>query len=199
MSQWRVLLVDDSADTIELVRESLAGEFDFCALEDPERFFDYLEVAEPDVVLLDLLMPKVDGFAILSELQARPALAARLPIVVLSAKRSVEDQKRAYGLGAKLYLTKPFEPDRLRRNLSIFIESAHLPERPKMFKVSELDRQLKLRASFKESQLGQVPSGGQAPEGTVRSGGRGYRPPGLGSALSHLEEDETSPEPRWVD
>ncbi len=64
----------------------------------------------PDIILLDMMMPVMDGFQVLEKLQNDPATKS-MPVIMVSAKGHEEDQLRATSLGASDYITKPWEPD----------------------------------------------------------------------------------------
>lgn len=200
MTLRRVLLVDDCIDNHELIREALAGEYEVYGLADPLRFQDALKVAEPDLIILDLLMPKKSGFEILEEFNRMKGKSDHLPlpVIVLSAKRSVENHKRAYALGAVLYLNKPFEPDRLLRNIKMLMDNTKLPPlKPKSYKIGEIDHQLELRSSFKSSTF--------IHEDEARKAGMSAQTAGKQAPLSGEkksdddEEDDGPTQPVWVD
>ncbi|MGB1012962.1 MAG: response regulator [Nannocystaceae bacterium] len=124
-----VMLVDDNDDDIVVMQEmfsrvggaSVAGiAFDGIeALEHLERTIDRSEKL-PDVVLLDLNMPRMNGFEFLESLQSRPALTT-IPIVVFSTSRRTEDVERAYSLGAATYVAKPSDFDQLKNVVSSLV------------------------------------------------------------------------------
>jgi len=117
-----VMLIDDNDDDIVVLQEmfsrvigaSVAGvAFDGLeALEQLERTHERAEKL-PDVVLLDLNMPRMNGFEFLESLQSRPALSS-IPIVVFSTSRRCEDVTRAYHLGAATYVAKPSDFSQLK-------------------------------------------------------------------------------------
>lgn len=123
-----VLLVaeDNLMDALLLERviERCGGTFHMVRVEHGEAAIEYLqgkgsygdrtEYPLPAVVLLDLKMPRKDGFAVLRWRQETPALA-RLPIVVFSSSNLSADISRAYALGANSYVVKPTQPVRLER------------------------------------------------------------------------------------
>jgi CheY-like chemotaxis protein len=89
-------------------------------VEDGEEALNAVRREHPDLILLDLLMPKIDGFEVLKVLKGDEA-TKQIPIIVLTAKAEEEDRQRAMDLGANDYMTKPFKPqdlwDRLKHYL----------------------------------------------------------------------------------
>jgi CheY-like chemotaxis protein len=120
-----ILLVEDDADHTELVRraiEELDREVRLLALADGEVALDYLfrraEWADPerspapDLVLLDLRLPRLDGFSVLREMKNTPALR-HVPVVILTSSSSDRDVEQAYAEHANSYLVKPHDYERL--------------------------------------------------------------------------------------
>jgi two-component system alkaline phosphatase synthesis response regulator PhoP len=114
----RVLVIDDEADVRLLYRVNLrhAG-FEVLEAEDGERGIDAALEHLPDAVVLDLMMPRVDGFEVLRVLRAHPD-ASEMPVLVLTADSRSDHHRRCYELGADEVMTKPFVPDALTRGLS---------------------------------------------------------------------------------
>ncbi len=110
----KILCIEDDADIVELVRLILEqGGFTVVGLMEPERACELALVERPDLILLDLMMPGMDGWEVYRRLKADPRLM-QIPVVVLTAKAQSID--RALGLHiAKVddYITKPFAPDEL--------------------------------------------------------------------------------------
>lgn len=104
----RVLIVDDEPDILLLLRLTLEAEgFETVLAADGERALEHLREGEFDAVLLDVMMPVLDGWGVLEHVKrAGPPT----PIVVVSAKTSEYDIARALKLGAAEYVTKPFDP-----------------------------------------------------------------------------------------
>jgi two-component system KDP operon response regulator KdpE len=101
----RVLVVDDEPQIRRALRTALAGHgYRVEVAEDGEAALTMLAGRPPDVVVLDLMMPGVDGFEVLRQTRAW----SRVPIVVLSARGQERDKVEALDLGADDYLTKPF-------------------------------------------------------------------------------------------
>jgi putative two-component system response regulator len=106
----RVLVVDDSTANVELLRRILraAGYETVDGETDPRRVVDRFDDDPPDVILLDLHMPYMDGFGVLELLRARSARSF-VPIIVLTADATPEARLRALAAGATDFLTKPFD------------------------------------------------------------------------------------------
>lgn len=107
----RILIVDDEEPNVELLVEILAaaGFRDVVSTTDSRRAVDLFEEARPDLILLDLHMPHLDGFAVLERLGHRIPRGSNLPILVLTAEASLEAKRRALSRGARDFLTKPFD------------------------------------------------------------------------------------------
>lgn len=109
----KVLLVEDEKNVILGVRTCLdAVGYQVEVVEDGEEALNAVRRELPDLMLLDLLLPKVDGFEVLKILKG-DASTSSFPIIVLTAKAEDEDRQRALDLGADNYMTKPFKPQEL--------------------------------------------------------------------------------------
>lgn len=109
----RVLIVDDDPAALRMI-EYIFDRADYevyLAATGPEALSKANE-AKPDLVILDVMMPKVTGLEVCQRLRAQPALA-RLPIIMLSAKDQLEDKVNGFEAGADDYVSKPVEPQEL--------------------------------------------------------------------------------------
>ena len=107
----KVLIVDDEPDVLLLLRVNLeAAGYETVLAADGETALSRIDDSNPDVVLLDIMMPVMDGWGVLRVLSDRD-VAPR--VVVVSAKSSDRDVVRALTSGALDYITKPFDPDAL--------------------------------------------------------------------------------------
>jgi putative two-component system response regulator len=108
----RILIVDDQEVNLRLLELMLKhqGFTTICSLSDPAQVLPTYAEYQPDIILLDLLMPGIDGFTLMELLHRRIASDAFLPILILTADISPETRRRALALGAKDFLTKPFDP-----------------------------------------------------------------------------------------
>jgi DNA-binding response OmpR family regulator len=107
----RVLIVDDEPDILLMLRVNLEAEgYETSLAGDGETALRRIDEERPDAVLLDVMMPVMDGWGVLARLASADP---RPRILVLSAKSGDRDLARAYELGADQYVTKPFDPDDL--------------------------------------------------------------------------------------
>ncbi len=101
----RILVVDDERPIAEILKYNLEKEgYEVILAYDGEEALALLEQGEPDLVLLDIMLPKKDGFAVCREIRAHK----EIPIIMLTAKESEADKVRGLELGADDYVTKPF-------------------------------------------------------------------------------------------
>jgi DNA-binding response OmpR family regulator len=109
----RVLVIDDERAILDVVRSILELHgYEVLAADDGSRGFATAQRRSPDVIVLDLMMPVMDGFAVLEALRGHER-TAEVPVLVLTALQSDEVEDRCNELGASSYLRKPFEPDEL--------------------------------------------------------------------------------------
>lgn len=114
----RVLVIDDEEDILLMIR--IALEFDGHEVTTATTGEAGLELARrdaPDVILLDIRLPGIDGWEVLDRVRADPRIG-RIPIVMISAHATPSTPRRALGQGATAYLTKPFRPEDLRKAIS---------------------------------------------------------------------------------
>jgi two-component system sensor histidine kinase ChiS len=143
----RVLAVDDDKDMLEVIRLTLADSYDVLTLSNPMDTYEMVDLFEPDLIIMDVMMPRITGFQLLELFQKNPRTRS-LPVMILSAKSASHEIKHGYTLGAKLYLTKPFEPERLLRNIRAFFETGD-PVPAKRLRPEALQMQLQLKTCYK--------------------------------------------------
>lgn len=108
-----VLVADDDSDIRELVTYRLTRSgYDVIGAADGEEAFELAASREPDLCVLDVMMPKLDGLELTRRLRALPATAAT-PVILLTARSQEDDVARGFDAGADDYLRKPFSPDEL--------------------------------------------------------------------------------------
>lgn len=123
----RVLIIDDSAANVALLEKvlTLAGLRSIQSATDPRDALARLDDIDPDVILLDLHMPHVDGFEVLRQLQERAA-GAYVPVLVLTADTSTDAVHRALRLGARDFVTKPFDMVEVTLRVHNLLETRYL-------------------------------------------------------------------------
>ena len=145
--RWRILAIDDHEDTLEVICVTLSEEYDVLTLKDPMEVYEIINIFEPDLLILDIMMPKITGFQVLDLLQKNPAYKD-LPVIILSAKNATREIKYGYKLGARLYLTKPFDPDRLLKNVNLLFEHTPPQRRPKKSNLRQVLVQIHLKKIY---------------------------------------------------
>ena len=112
-----VLVVDDEPDVARLVGKILGKTYDLLVASDGEEALQRAAAELPDLILLDLHLPKMDGWEVLERLKANPKLKG-IPVVLMTAGASTtEDADRGFKLGAAEYLVKPFVREVLLHNI----------------------------------------------------------------------------------
>jgi two-component system, chemotaxis family, chemotaxis protein CheY len=121
-----VLVVDDDPDILEALSEILEAEgFEIRRARNGKEALDRLEPDAPQLILLDLMMPVMDGWEFAQRMRQRPPEIARIPIIVLSADRNVGS--KASDLGAVGHLAKPFELNDLLELVRRSLEPTAVP------------------------------------------------------------------------
>lgn len=104
----RILIVDDEPNIIELIRMNLPeSEFEILAAWEGRTALETAQRERPDLILLDIMLPDLDGFEVLRILRGAPETAA-IPVMMLTARSEEPDKVIGLGLGAEDYITKPF-------------------------------------------------------------------------------------------
>lgn len=107
----RILIVDDQPANLRLLEDLLAREgfVNVVSTTEPLRALDLYTAFDPDLILLDLMMPGMDGYAVLEQLARQRSPTDYRPVLVLTADATTDAKRRALSLGAKDFLTKPFD------------------------------------------------------------------------------------------
>ncbi|HRW38487.1 MAG TPA: response regulator [Aquihabitans sp.] len=138
----RILLVEDDPGDVLITTEALADSnvpYELTVVEDGEQALDYLNqrgahegVTRPDLILLDLNLPRVDGREVLAEVKAHPDLAS-IPVIILSTSDAEDDVLATYQLHANAYVTKPVDFDQFHQVVrsidDFFLSIVRLPKR----------------------------------------------------------------------
>ena len=113
-----VLIADDDADILLLVKAILERSgHEVVAVSDGAEALAIVRARKPDLAVLDISMPEVDGLEVLRRLRADPT-TSELPVVLLSARAQEADVERGFAIGASAYLKKPFSPRELSEHVA---------------------------------------------------------------------------------
>src|SRR3989338_4509426 len=117
----RILVVDDEKETVETLRGILLKNgYEVSTAFDGEEALKKIEDDNPDVILLDLIMPKLNGYDTLKEIREKHNDKWR-PVIIISAKTELESVQKCYNLEADHYLTKPCSIDNILHEIETMI------------------------------------------------------------------------------
>ena len=126
----RVLVVDDESDVTELLQYRLEQEgYRVATLNDPLGFVAKVREFEPDLMLLDIMMPELSGIQLCRIARADPTIK-HIPIIFLSARGEVEDRIKGLEAGAEDYVSKPFNTNELILRISKMLKRSGAPSEP---------------------------------------------------------------------
>jgi len=166
----RILLVDDNPTNLKVLSETLRGQgWITLVAADGASAIEQAEYSQPDLILLDVMMPEMDGFEACRQLKAN-STTELIPIIFMTALSDVLDKIKGLGLGAVDYITKPFQEEEVIARIKLHLKLSHLTqtlERRVEERTAELNAslhqlqqtQLKLIQSEKMSMLGELVSG----------------------------------------
>lgn len=127
MSSWRILVAEDEPLVLEMIGDILGAlPASILKARDGEEALRLAKAERPDLILLDVMMPKLDGFGVAEALK-RDAATATIPLIFISALGASRDKVRGLDLGAEDYLTKPVNADALRSRVRMILGRVRLP------------------------------------------------------------------------
>jgi len=138
-----LLVVDDTPDNLALISELLTGSYHLKLANNGNRALKLASTGTlPDLILLDIMMPEMDGYEVLQKLKSDP-LTREIPVIFLTAKIAVEDEERGLALGAVDYLGKPISPPilmaRIKNHLALKAQRDFLSDKA-AFLAAEVDK-----------------------------------------------------------
>ncbi len=131
LSSMRVMVVDDTEANIDILLETLADDYKVVVATDGESALEDIKKSPPDLILLDIMMPGMDGYEVCQKLKEME-ITRNIPVIFLTALKEEGDEARGLGFGAVDYITKPFNPElvkaRVRNHLDLKLHRNHLEE-----------------------------------------------------------------------
>ena len=109
LSECRVLIVDDTESNIDILGESLGDDYEIMVAMDGPTALEVAEESKPDLILLDIMMPGIDGYQVIEQLKAN-AKTRDIPVIFCTAMTEDADEAKGLALGAADYIRKPFNP-----------------------------------------------------------------------------------------
>lgn len=135
----RVMIVDDDIDMINFLRMTLSDDYETVAAQDGLDAVRKLVIYQPDIFLLDIMMPKMSGYQLLQSLR-RNTTYRNSPIMIVSAKSSRKDINYAQRMGADAYLPKPFNAKDLLQKLMEIIRKRRMVIRAKKYSLEQIEQ-----------------------------------------------------------
>ncbi len=118
----KILVADDELSVRSLLRKTLSKDYEVLEAGDGEEAVEVVRAEKPDLVLMDIMMPKLDGIGACSIIKSDPDTRA-IPVVMVTARWQKLDQEYAAEMGADGYVAKPFQPRELMRQISKFLKT----------------------------------------------------------------------------
>ncbi len=148
----KILIVDDEPFNVDYLEQELEELFyqTISACDGPSALAQ-VEAESPDLVLLDIMMPGMDGFEVLSRLKANPS-SRDIPVIIISASNAMPSVIRGIEMGAEDYLPKPFEPALLHARISSRLEKKRLRDIQKLY-MKSLERELEIGREIQQGFL----------------------------------------------
>lgn len=147
LGECKVLIVDDTEMNIDVLVEALYDEYDLSVAMDGKRALEIVDMEKPDIILLDIMMPEMDGYEVCRILKEKKE-TKDIPIVFLTAITQVEEKAKAFQLGGIDFITKPFEvlevKERVKTHLSLGLAKRELEKQNEVLeeKVQERTKEL---------------------------------------------------------
>lgn len=116
-----ILIIDDEVSNIEIISTLLEDDYEICFATSGEQAIEIAHEVAPDLILLDIVMPGMDGYEVCRRLK-RDAIMADVPVIFTTGLDEIEDEVRGLSVGAIDYVTKPIQPVALRRRVSNHVE-----------------------------------------------------------------------------
>lgn len=129
----KILVCDDERHIVRLIQVNLERQgYNVVTAYDGKEGLEKVKAEKPDLIVLDVMMPYMDGFEVLKNLR-RESDTEAIPVIMLTAKAQDKDVFEGYHYGADMYLTKPFNPMELVTFVKRILDGAKTPDGPKRY------------------------------------------------------------------
>ncbi len=149
LTEANILIVDDTQANIDILLGALGDDYELSVATDGLSALEAVEYELPDLILLDVMMPELDGYEVCRRLKASPETSA-IPVIFLTALTDIKDKTKGFESGAVDYITKPFEilevKARVKTHLSIHFMSIEIEEQRKLAEENALKAEEASRA-----------------------------------------------------
>ena len=135
MHKHRILIVEDDTSLVQTLRVLLKRDYEVVTAEDGQIGFRVAQVAEPDLMIVDLLMPRMPGIEFCHAVKSIPKLQ-NIPIIVITGVISEEVEEEVKKIGAEVFLPKPFEMEDLLKHVHNLVK--YLPRSDKKLSIYDL-------------------------------------------------------------
>ncbi len=123
MEKLKVLMADDEIDVLAIMTKRIkAAGYDVVAAKDGQEAWDKIVSDNPDVIILDVTMPLLDGFSVLKRLRETPPSSKWQPVIIVSAREELQDIQKGFSLEADHYLTKPCNIDDVLKGIRLMAQ-----------------------------------------------------------------------------
>lgn len=121
----KIMIVDDDPTNIEIVTEILEDSYEIKSVFSGEEALEEIYSFKPDIVLLDIMMPGIDGYEVCKIIRADEQIKD-ITVLLVSAKAMAKEMKKGFEVGADDYITKPFEHDDLELQIAKHIKNRQI-------------------------------------------------------------------------
>lgn len=162
-AKFTVMVIDDVKANVDILVETLRQDYEISVAMDGKAALEVIAEDKPDLILLDIMMPEMDGYEVCERLKTDET-TRNIPVIFITAMTEVRDEAKGLALGAVDYITKPFSPElvrsRVRNQLELKRHRDHLEElvaqRTRQLRVNYLDTiyRLTLASEYKDKETG---------------------------------------------
>ncbi|NQU42395.1 response regulator [bacterium] len=135
--KYRLMVVDDDSDVRLTIEEALQDAYEVVSAHDGLDALEKIVKYEPDFIILDMVMPLMDGLQTCAAIRRKPGFES-VQILFLSAYDSRKEIQKTYAAGGSLFIPKPVNPERLRKNIDLFLNQAAGPPRHKRMSLHQI-------------------------------------------------------------